>query len=228
MAGGASHAGMMAWYGKLPTWAKIAIPVVIVGIFVFIWAPWSRSSGSGTSTAGTGLETVPAGGSPSGGSSGSGSGGSGSDGSGSGGSKKKKNPRLNKSPIIPPPIYIPGHQVAQNPAINTNVINLGLSASQLQATQKAAPIGKGPTGNTPFASQSRLQVVAKAFGLPMTTNTRGKVAVFYAGKSNNIPQIAKYGSNGQFLGVYAAPTLKLASIGSLAGGVYRPAWSYAL
>ena len=211
MAGGASHAGMMAWYGKLPTWAKIAIPVVIVGIFVFIWAPWSKSSGSGTSTAGTGLETVPAGGSPSGGSSGSGSGGS-----GSGGSKKKKNP------------HIPGHQVAQNPAINTNVINLGLSASQLQATQKAAPIGKGPTGNTQFASQSRLQVVAKAFGLPMTTNTRGKVAVFYAGKSNNIPQIAKYGSNGQFLGVYAAPTLKLASIGSLAGGVYRPAWSYAL
>ena len=37
---------MFEWYTKLTPWAKIAIPLAVVGVIVLIWAPWSKSSGS--------------------------------------------------------------------------------------------------------------------------------------------------------------------------------------
>ena len=44
---------MFEWYTKLPPWAKIAIPLAVVGVIVLIWAPWSKSSASGSVPTGT-------------------------------------------------------------------------------------------------------------------------------------------------------------------------------
>ena len=44
---------MFEWYTRLPTWAKIAIPLAAVGVIVLIWAPWSKSSASGSVPTGT-------------------------------------------------------------------------------------------------------------------------------------------------------------------------------
>lgn len=44
---------MFEWYTKLPPWAKIAIPLAVVGVIVLIWAPWSKSSATGSVPTGT-------------------------------------------------------------------------------------------------------------------------------------------------------------------------------
>ena len=91
--------------------------------------------------------------------------------------------------------------------------------------QKAIPVG-----NTQFAPTSSLAVVAKRFGIPMTENTHGQTAVFYAGEQNGVPQVAKYSNTGQFLGTYAQSDLagKIPTIGSIAGGTYKAPGSYSI
>ena len=56
--------GAIQWFQGLPTWAKIAVPVVGAGVVVLIWHPWGSSS---TSTIETGAPS--SGGSATGGSS---------------------------------------------------------------------------------------------------------------------------------------------------------------
>ena len=41
---------MFEWFEKLPLWAKIAIPVVAIGIIVLIWSPWKKSSSASSSS----------------------------------------------------------------------------------------------------------------------------------------------------------------------------------
>ena len=40
------------WWGKLPTWAKVAVPVGAAGIVLLIWHPWSKGGTAQTETAG--------------------------------------------------------------------------------------------------------------------------------------------------------------------------------
>lgn len=106
---------------------------------------------------------------------------------------------------------------------SSNIINLATPINPV----KAPTTGQVPTGNTPFAPASALAQDAANYGIPLQTNTGGKVAVFYAGTNNGVPQIAKYSSTGAFLGTYAAPNLpSIPSVGSIAGGVYRAPGTY--
>ena len=91
--------------------------------------------------------------------------------------------------------------------------------------------GSGSTtssANNPFSGYSRLTVVRQHYGVPQYVNTRGQNGFFYAGMNNGVPQVAKYSTTGQFLGVYSSPGLNPNSIGSLAGGTYKTAGQYQL
>ena len=44
-------------WNSLPTWAKIAIPLTLIGVIVVIWAPWSKKGG-GTTTLPSGLNST--------------------------------------------------------------------------------------------------------------------------------------------------------------------------
>ena len=190
---------MWEWYSNLPTWAKIAIPVALVGIIVVIWQPWKASSSSGSSGSGVGTSPVPVGTSPVG---------------------------VGTSPVtIPAPgMQRPSTGRMKSPGEpSSNIINLATPINPVKAPRTA----QVPKGNTPFASSSELAKVAAVYGIPLRTNTRGRVAVFYAGNNNGVPQIAKYGATGAFLGTYAAPNLpSIPSVGSIAGGVYRAPGTY--
>ena len=39
---------LLSWYKGLPTWAKIAIPLVGIGVVVLIWQPWNSQSSQAT------------------------------------------------------------------------------------------------------------------------------------------------------------------------------------
>ena len=186
---------MWEWYSNLPTWAKIAIPVALVGIIVVIWQPWKSSSSAGASGSGVGTSPVPVGATPAPGT----------------------------SPVVIGTGSASTTGVKSPAEPSSNIINLATPINPV----KAPTTGQVPTGNTPFAPASALAQVAANYGIPMQTNTRGKVAVFYAGTNNGVPQVAKYSSTGAFLGTYAQPNLpSIPSIGSIAGGVYRAPGTY--
>lgn len=112
---------------------------------------------------------------------------------------------------------------------SVNTLPIPTSGYQpFQAVKQYLPGASQVAANQPFAPESALQQVLSRFGLPSTWNTQGHTGFFYAGQQNGVAQIAKYGSNGQFLGTYAQANFNPASIGSLAGGTYKAPGTYTL